>query len=93
MKLLYISFIFIGACAADSTEPEQSAPAKEKPVYHMPTPEPREDNRVVCRTVKLVVTIKDCKLYTFTCEDGSEDMYLSCSTHPIGEITNPPRPI
>lgn len=92
MKFYYAPILFLVACSS-SVETKELKPIEKKLPYHMVYPEPPEDNRVTCRIIKSVVEIKDCKLYTFTCEDDSEELYLSCSIQPIGEITNPPRPI
>ncbi len=90
MKLLYISLLLLVACATE-VEPEESKPViQQTPV---PKPAPIQEVRKVCRIVKSVQQVRGCKLYTFTCEDGSEEMFLQCATLPMGEVTNPPRPI
>lgn len=90
MKVLCISFLLLAACAVES-EPEEPKPDTQKVV--VPKTEPIKEERLVCRIVKSVQQVKGCKLYTLTCEDGSEELYLQCATQPMGEVTNPPRPI
>ncbi len=93
MKLLSILLLLVCSC---TNEVEIEEPAKEvDPLPSVPeTPKPTiQEARKVCRIVKSVTSIRDCKLYTFICEDGSEELYLQCNVHPVGVITNPPRPI
>lgn len=84
--------LFMVGCARSSEEVLPAA-GESNPPRVVGTPAPTPERPVKFCDVAKTEKIKDCTIYFLECEDGSEELAASCEIHPIGYVTNPPRPV
>jgi hypothetical protein len=92
LRIVFVSMFLLG-CQQTQEVRVQWADSEPPPKKQVGTPSDPPEPPVKTCEVEREVSVKDCHLYYFKCEDGSNDLAVLCEIQPIGHITNPPRPI
>jgi len=83
--------LFLIACADEVAPVDVPPPTTVE--RSEPPPKVEEPKIRVCEDIVRIDRVSTCTIYTYHCEDGETEYLVSCTTRPIGVITNHPRPI